>query len=409
MDLYSFFTYYIYLKIEIEDKLREAILVGNIIEVNLIDDFINIKIEAFNDVVEAILKTINKIIYSPNLTSERDDIFFFQTNMYISSISDINEYWKYIIKMNFYIKNRIKTIKKKENNLIEEVIKKVNDINHSMIVYMYFYGSLNENESKNIFELFIKKESNENILVKKLDKTYNILNISDFMNQFTNIKIPLNNSTIYNVNVNSSKSTEKNVQVFYYFGNYTKEKYNKLFLLSKILNANHSEINVEVKILNGLFLFLEKSDESSSYRKIEDSIDYLLKNNSLSLIRKQYSNNNNENGIEQFYYLKNNFVTYLNKDNLNLIERADATINKIFYNNIQFKNNQSININDTDTNKSLKKIELNDVSDTFLKNSFKNVKRLSIRIGHFPPNTPVEDYKVTIFEKNFYAVTQSLT
>ena len=54
--------------------LREAIIVGNIIEVNLIDDFIDIKIVAFIDVVHDIIKKIHRIIYSPNLTLEKDDI-----------------------------------------------------------------------------------------------------------------------------------------------------------------------------------------------------------------------------------------------------------------------------------------------------------------------------------------------
>ncbi len=407
LNLYSFFTYFIYLKIEIEEKLREAIIVGNIIEVNLFDDFINIKIVAFNDVVKDILKEINKIIYSPNLTLENDDIFFLQTNIYISSISDINEYWKYIIKMNYYIKNNIHTISMKNENSKdkEKVLENVKNIKDSMIVYMYFYGSLNENESKNISELFIKNESNYINLLSKLIQNYdNISKISDFINQFTNIIVPINDSTLYYVNI--SNTYKRNVQVFYYFGNYTKEKYNKLFLLSKILNSNHTEINIEVKILNGLFLFLEKN-EDRPFQNIESSIDKLLNNNTLKSIYEQYSIKNKENGIEQFYYLKKNFITHLNKHNLNLIERADAAINNIFYNNIQFYNNKSINVNNTDTSKNLTKIELKDVTDTFLKNSFKNVKRLSIRIGEIKKKN-LEGYTVELFNKNFKSNIQRL-
>ena len=88
-----------------------------------------------------------------------------------------------------------------------------------MIQWLFICISIfNENESKNIFELFIQKESNYTILINKLVTNYkNISNLSDFMNQFTNIKVPLNDSTIYYLDI--SNSDQSIVQVFYYFGN----------------------------------------------------------------------------------------------------------------------------------------------------------------------------------------------
>ena len=399
LNLYSFFIYYMYLKIEIEKELREAIIVGNIIEVNLIDDFIDIKIVAFIDVVHDIIKKIHHIIYSPNLTLEKDDIFFLQTNVYISSINDINEYWKYIIKQNFYSKNKIKTIG--INNSV--VIDKVNDINDSMVVYMYIYGSLNETESKKITELFIQKKSNPNILLSKLDKSYNINKIYLFINQFININLTEDKSTMYYLNIRNT--TEKNIQVFYYFGNYSKEKYNKLFLLSKILNSNHIDVKVEVKLLNGLFLFLEKKNKDVSYYKIETSIDSLLKN--INESNKEYKKIISNTGIDKFYYLKNNFITHLNKDNLNLIERAEDTINSILYNNIVFDKNQSINENSTTSYKNLKKIPLVNVTDNFLYDSFKNVTRLSIRFGAMENNNKTY-YEIKLFNQTFRACPKQL-
>lgn len=399
LNLYSFFIYYMYLKIEIEKELREAIIVGNIIEVNLIDDFIDIKIVAFIDVVHDIIKKIHHIIYSPNLTLEKDDIFFLQTNVYISSINDINEYWKYIIKQNFYSKNKIKTIG--INNSV--VIDKVNDINDSMVVYMYIYGSLNETESKKITELFIQKKSNPNILLSKLDKSYNINKIYLFINQFININLTEDKSTMYYLNIRNT--TEKNIQVFYYFGNYSKEKYNKLFLLSKILNSNHIDVKVEVKLLNGLFLFLEKKNKDVSYYKIETSIDSLLKN--INESNKEYKKIISNTGIDKFYYLKNNFITHLNKDNLNLIERAEDTINSILYNNIVFDKNQSINENSTTSYKNLKKIPLVNVTDNFLYDSFKNVTRISIRFGAMENNNKTY-YEIKLFNQTFRACPKQL-
>lgn len=138
-------------------------------------------------------------------------------------------------------------------------------------------------------------------MIEKLGNTYINSSINYFMDLFQNIEIPKDNYSIYYLQIEENINTT--VQVLYYFEEYTNEKYIKLFLLSKMLMGNNTNIKASVQVMNGLFLLIEKTAENKD-DNIEKEIDKLFSEESKKKIIKEYRKINNDTKIELFYYLK---------------------------------------------------------------------------------------------------------
>ena len=390
VNIYNYLTYYIYLKIEIKEQLREATLGGNEINVIRDDDCINIQIKAFSDIVKNIIDNILNIIYNPKVNIAKIKIYYLHLNNYLKE-NDIKTYWKFKIKKNYYYRDIILNL---TNNIsVNQTINMFENLNDSMIVYVYFYGNFNYSLLNKTSESFIKRKANLNQFMDFLGKYYNDINISNFMNFFDNITFPNENYSIYYIEKNVE---ERILQVFYYLGDYNKDKYIKMYLLSKMLMNNNTNIKIELKILKGLFLFFQVSNKSLSYEKLEKSIDYYFNDSVLTKTNELYEDNKTENKIQKFYYLINNFVQDINKDALNLKERAYDIINRLFYDKLPINStNSSITIYNL---KELKKNNPKNLSDLFKHYIITYFKKIDIIIG---PKTTLNKIKSTIFEKEY--------
>jgi secreted Zn-dependent insulinase-like peptidase len=399
-NIFSFLTYYMYLKINIEEELREAIIAGNSIYINKNNDFIHIEIICFTDVIKEILEKIVYIINNPNLTEQTKGTYFRAVVEYLNK-NETDEYWKYKIKKNYYIKSKIQLNKNQIANISNEIINKVNEVNNSMITYIYFYGNINDTLAKDISQLFIEKKSIKFYLIEKLGNTYINSSINYFMDLFQNIEIPKDNYSIYYLQIEENINTT--VQVLYYFEEYTNEKYIKLFLLSKMLMGNNTNIKASVQVMNGLFLLIEKTAENKD-DNIEKEIDKLFSEESKKKIIKEYRKINNDTKIELFYYLKNNFFQDYNKKDLNLNDRAYQITNNLFYDNIPI-NNTSSNSNKF-TMSDLKKLEIENIFEFLEQSLEKKFKKITISFGKNIEH--VKNRSTIIFKKVHNAIPQPL-
>ena len=176
-----------------------------------------------------------------------------------------------------------------------------------------------------------------------------------------------------------------------------------MYLLSKMLMNNNTNIKIELKILKGLFLFFQVSNKSLSYEKLEKRIDYYFNDSVLTKTNELYEDNKTENKIQKFYYLINNFVQDINKDALNLKERAYDIINRLFYDKLPINStNSSITIYNL---KELKKNNPKNLSDLFKHYIITYFKKIDIIIG---PKTTLNKIKSTIFEKEYIGNIQPL-
>ena len=397
VNIYNYLTYYIYLKIEIKEQLREATLGGNEINVIRDDDCINIQIKAFSDIVKNIIDNILNIIYNPKVNIAKIKIYYLHLNNYLKE-NDIKTYWKFKIKKNYYYRDIILNL---TNNIsVNQTINMFENLNDSMIVYVYFYGNFNNSLLNKTSESFIKRKANLNQFMDFLGKYYNDINISNFMNFFDNITFPNENYSIYYIEKNVE---ERILQVFFYLGDYNKDKYIKMYLLSKMLMNNNTNIKIELKILKGLFLFFQVSSNSLNYEKLEKSIDYYFNDTILIETNKIYEDNKNENKIQKFYYLINNFVQDINKDALNLKQRAYDIINELFYDKIPINStNSSITIYNL---KELKKNNPKNISDLFKHYIVTYFKKIDIIIGQ---KIDLDNRTSNIFENKYFAQTKPL-
>ena len=270
-----------------------------------------------------------------------------------------------------------------------------------MITYIYFYGNINDTLAKDISQLFIEKKSIKFYLIEKLGNTYINSSINYFMDLFQNIEIPKDNYSIYYLQIEENINTT--VQVLYYFEEYTNEKYIKLFLLSKMLMGNNTNIKASVQVMNGLFLLIEKTAENKD-DNIEKEIDKLFSEESKKKIIKEYRKINNDTKIELFYYLKNNFFQDYNKKDLNLNDRAYQITNNLFYDNIPI-NNTSSNSNKF-TMSDLKKLEIENIFEFLEQSLEKKFKKITISFGKNIEH--VKNRSTKIFKKVHNATPQRL-
>ena len=397
-NIYIYLTYYIYLKLEIEEQLREATLGGNEINVIRDDDCINIQIKAFSDIVNNIIDNIINIIYNPKITMDNVKLYTLYLNNYLKQ-KDINTYWKFKIKNNYFFNDII--IDLKNDKTENQTLNFFNKLNNSMIVYVYFYGNIINSSLTNISTSFIERKTDPGQFMQFLSENYKNVTIDYFMELFQNISLPEENYSIYYTEGDSTKI--RTVQVLYYLGDYNKDKYIKMYLLSKMLMNNDMNLKIELKLLNGLFLFFQVSNNYLGYDKLEDIIEYYFNNTRLHEINSYYENKNNETKIQKFYYLINNFVQDIYKDDSNLNERAHDVINRLFYDKIPVNNNNS---NITIYNiKELKKWNPNNITDSFKYNIEQYFTKIDIIIG---PKPSKENMTSKIFENNYNAKIKPL-
>ena len=392
-NIYNYLIYYIYLKLEIEEELREAILLGNEISVIRDDDCINIQIKAFSDIVKNIIDNIINIIYYPNENINNIKIYTLYLNNYLKQ-NDFNTYWQFIIKKNYYYNDIIlKFMNKNEITVF-------NNTNNSMIVHVYFYGNINNSLLKNISKSFIERKANKSEFMDFLFKINHYISMKEFMELFQNITLPKDNYSVYCVEKDIIE--KRIVQAFFYLGSYDKFKYITMNLLSKMFMNYNKNIKIEIKELNGLFIFFQVSNEFVSYEKLLASIDQYFNSTILENISSLYEIKNNVTKIPKFYYLINNFVQDINKDDLNLNDRAYDVINRLFYDKIPTNYNKS---NITIYNiKELKKIHLKNLTNLFKTTIIQYLRKIEILIGIKCSKTR----KSSIFEKVYTAVTKPL-
>ena len=397
-NLFTYLTYYHYLKSEIEKELRDAIIAGNEINVGINDNCIFVEIVAFSDIIDDILIVVQDIIFKPNREKSNIETYIKSTEFYINE-TKFDNYWKYKIKPNYYIKKKIKI---NLNSIIDNIIKSINEVRESMIVYVYFYGNINDTMALFLSQFFSMND-NSTFLPMKLADYYGDPNISNYMVLIKKTVFPSENYSIYYIN---KEDTYMTVQVIINLGKYTEENYLKLFLISKLLTVNN-DVKIELKILKNLFFFIEKSSDSENYQNLEKSIDNLFTDKHIDDIKSIYQKKNNETGIDLFYYLKNNLVLELNKKDLNLNDRANEIFNSLFYDNIEL-NSTSFNYSSNKYNiKDLKKYDIDGLFIFFKDLLKKNFIKLTFRIGQ-KTNEVMDIFKSTIFNNQYQSKPEEI-
>ena len=397
-NLFTYLTYYHYLKSEIEKELRDAIIAGNEINVGINDNCIFVEIVAFSDIIDDILIVVQDIIFKPNREKSNIETYIKSTEFYINE-TKFDNYWKYKIKPNYYIKKKIKI---NLNSIIDNIIKSINEVRESMIVYVYFYGNINDTMALFLSQFFSMND-NSTFLPMKLADYYGDPNISNYMVLIKKTVFPSENYSIYYIN---KEDTYMTVQVIINLGKYTEENYLKLFLISKLLTVNN-DVKIELKILKNLFFFIEKISDSENYQNLEKSIDNLFTDKHIDDIKSIYQKKNNETGIDLFYYLKNNLVLELNKKDLNLNDRANEIFNSLFYDNIEL-NSTSFNYSSNKYNiKDLKKYDIDGLFIFFKDLLKKNFIKLTFRIGQ-KTNEVMDIFKSTIFNNQYQSKPEEI-
>ena len=122
-----------------------------------------------------------------------------------------------------------------------------------------------------------------------------------YIKLFQNIILQDENYSIYNTEEDNTKV--RTVQVLYYLGDYNKDKYIKMYLQPKMFMNNDMNLKVELKLLNGLYLFFQVSNVSLSYEKLEDIIEYYFNSIRLHETNSYYENKTNETKIQKFITL----------------------------------------------------------------------------------------------------------
>ena len=348
---FKFIMFISYLKIEINNRLADALRAGSVLKVDFSENFIYIDVYCFYDIVKDILKMIKKIISDSNtIIKENYEIYRDYAleilNSKGKSFDDILklEFYKYIydeLPFYNYYKFPIDEFKNKTISLNESL--------NSFIMQVYIYGYISKEDSLEICNIFEKENSNNDSFLKALEiagLNNNNININNFVKKMLNKK-----EIKENIIINNTKEINNKIYFYKRMSKFNFKNSVYAYIIEDIFDEN--DIGIVVGSLTQKYIHLKIICQDYSNCTKQNITETLIEE-----IKKSNLNETIDLIGDRFYYYSKNTQNYIAQKHENLESAARYKSYENLYD--RFDKNEDIDYFDISFEEFINKIsELN--------------------------------------------------